>query len=237
MWIWILKVFAGSLVEACLTKKPLAMALRPFVRHLRKPGFFWPMAKNRIREILKSYALCVCPAGLSKGWLEELVTDGWILELSRLGRWAHWITPELMPQRYDTRFFIVLMPSGQTCTPDLIEVTQGIWISPKKGLAGNFNGEIPLSPPALVTLHELLKFSNIEALKKEMKTRTWGNALLPRLTASYQGKMILEPWDPMFNKEVDMNTSGLKKMILPPGESFSRLWFHEGLWKPVGIEQ
>jgi hypothetical protein len=142
-----------------------------------------------------------------------------------------------MPQRYDTRFFMVLMPDDQTCTPDLIEATHGIWINPEKGLAGNLNGDIPLSPPTLVTLQELLQFPSLKALKKEIKNRTWGKALLPRMVASNEGKIFLEPWDPMFNQEDDISISKLKKLILPPGEPFSRLWLHEGLWKPVGIER
>ena len=200
-------------------------------------GVFLARRKKQNKGDIKKLCSLRMSSGLSKGWLEELVDDGWILELSRIGRWAHWITPELLPQRYDTRFFMVFMPSGQECAPDLIEVTHGIWINPEKGLAGNFKGEIPLSPPTLVTLHELLKFSSIKALKKEMKNRTWGKALLPRIIASHQDKIFLEPWDPMFNEKVDINTNGLKKMILPADKPFSRLWFHEGLWKPVGIEQ
>ncbi|MBT8358690.1 MAG: hypothetical protein KJO61_13090, partial [Deltaproteobacteria bacterium] len=85
--------------------------------------------------------------------------------------------------------------------------------------------------------YELTKFSSLTALKKELKNRIWGKALLPRMIDSDQGKMFLEPWDPMYNQTVDMNTSGLTERILPPGEPFSRLWFHEGLWKPVGIER
>ena len=200
-------------------------------------GVFLAHRKKQNKEDFKKLCSLRMSSGLSKGWLEELIDDGWILELSKLGRWAHWITPELMPHRYDTRFFMVFMPSDQECTPDLIETTHGIWISPKKGLAGNFKGEIPLSPPTLVTLHELLKFSSIKTLKKEMKNRTWGKALLPRMIASHQDKIFLEPWDPMFNEKVDINTNGLKKMILPADKPFSRLLFHEGLWKPVRIEQ
>jgi hypothetical protein len=181
-------------------------------------------------------------SGLPKGWLRDFVTDEeWILELSGLGRWSHWITPELMPKRYDTSFFMVFMPEGQECLPDLIETTHGIWISPENGLDGNFKGDIPLSPPTLVTLHELLKFPTLKALKKEMKTRTWGEALLPRLIASHQGKMIVEPWDPMFkqvfNQEGDIKVTDLEEVILPPGEPFSRIWFNKGLWQPVGLKQ
>jgi len=200
-------------------------------------GVFLSYRKKQNKKNMEKLCSSRMTSGLLKGWLQELVVDGWILELSKLGRWSHWITPELMPRRYDTRFFMAFMPRDQECTPDLNEVTHGIWISPEKGLAGNFKGEIPLSPPTMVTLHELLKFSSLKALKKEMKTRTWKKALLPRLIASHQGKMIVEPWDPMFNKKVNMNSSELEKVILPPGEPFSRLWLHEGLWKPVGIEK
>ena len=200
-------------------------------------GVFLSYRKKQNKKNMEKLCSSRMTSGLLKGWLQELVVDGWILELSKLGRWSHWITPELIPRRYDTRFFMAFMPRDQECTPDLNEVTHGIWISPEKGLAGNFKGEIPLSPPTMVTLHELLKFSSLKALKKEMKIRTWGKTLLPRLIASHQEKMIVEPWDPMFNKKVDMNSSELEKVILPPGESFSRLWLHEGLWKPVGIEK
>ncbi len=205
---------------------------------LEEAGVFLAHRKEQTKRDLERLNDIRMTSGLPKGWFRDLVTgEGWILELTGLGRWSHWITPELMPKRYDTRFFIVFMPRDQECKPDLIETTHGIWISPEKGLAGNFKGYIPLSPPTLVTLHELLKFSSMEALKKEMKTRTWGEALLPRLIASHQGKMIVEPWDPMFNQEGDIKVTDLAKEILPPGEPFSRIWFNKGLWQPVRFKQ
>lgn len=201
-------------------------------------GVFLAHRKEQAKRDLERLNDMRMTSGLPKGWLRDLVTDeGWTLQLTGFGRWAHWISPELMQRRYDTRFFMACMPRDQECTPDLIETMQGIWISPEKGLAGNFKGDIPLSPPTLVTLHELLKFSSLKALKNEMKTRTWGKALLPRLIASHNGKMIVEPWDPMFDQDVDINTSGLEKAILPPGEPFSRIWFNKGLWQPVGLKQ
>ncbi len=48
---------------------------------------------------------------LSKGWLKEwVVSAGWDLSLSRLARWAHWITPEAFKPRFDTRFFLAFVP-------------------------------------------------------------------------------------------------------------------------------
>ena len=66
-----------------------------------------------------------------------------------------------------------------------------------KGLARNLKGEIPLSPPTVVTLHELLKFSTLGDLEKEIETRPWGQPLLPRLIPLPDGPLILEPWDPV----------------------------------------
>jgi 8-oxo-dGTP pyrophosphatase MutT (NUDIX family) len=44
---------------------------------------------------------------LSKGWFREwAVSGGWYLQLSRLARWTHWITPEAFKPRFDTRFFL-----------------------------------------------------------------------------------------------------------------------------------
>lgn len=51
---------------------------------------------------------------LFKGWLRDLVvSEGWTLEFARLARWAHWITPEAMPRRYETRFLWPSCPRGR----------------------------------------------------------------------------------------------------------------------------
>lgn len=173
---------------------------------------------------------------LPKGWLRELVvSEGWTLMFSRLSRWAHWITPELRKRRYDTRFFLVFMPKGQKCIPDTRETTHGVWISPEEGLAGNLRGEIPLSPPAVVTLHELLQYSDTRGLKKEVKTRQWGKARLPQMVPVHRrGALLIFPWDPFYNQDLEIDTEGLDKATIPLGEPFSRLWSHDGIWIPVG---
>jgi 8-oxo-dGTP pyrophosphatase MutT (NUDIX family) len=173
--------------------------------------------------------------GLAKGWLRDLVvSEGWTLAFSRLARWAHWITPELMPHRFDTRFFLAFVPPGQECMPDARETTHGIWVSPAQGLAANLRGEIPLSPPSLVTLQELLHFRDIKELKREVQSRSWGEARLPRLIPLPEGSVILQPWDPMRHLECEIDPNRLSELVLPVGAPFSRVWYHEGVWKPIG---
>jgi len=172
--------------------------------------------------------------GLPKGWLADLVVSGgWQLEFSRLGRWAHWITPEAMPRRYEARFLVAFMPQGQECLPDFTETTDGIWATPEKALSENLKGEIPLSPPTLVTLHQLMGYEDLDSLRREVETRSWGDALLPRMIKLSRGAMILEPWDPLYMEHGEVNEGNLEEAVLPPGEPFSRIWYYEGLWRPV----
>ena len=175
--------------------------------------------------------------GLSKGWLREWANSAEsLLSLSRLARWAHWMTPEAFKPRFDTRFYVAFVPPGQECSPDQKETTHGIWVTPEQGLAANLRGEIPLSPPTLVTLQELLHYTTLNKLQDGAGRRGWGEPRVPRFFRMDKGAVILEPWDPMIHeKHVEFDPAVLKKLTLPVGEPFSRLWLSEGIWRPVAI--
>ena len=64
---------------------------------------------------------------------------------------GHWITPELSPRRYNTRFFVALAPPGQVASHDDGEMIADIWISPSGALALYEAGEIELLPRPLST--------------------------------------------------------------------------------------
>jgi len=174
---------------------------------------------------------------LPKGWFKDwAVSGGWRLQLSRLARWTHWITPEAFKPRFDTRFFLSFVPADQECSPDNRETTHGIWVTPEQGLSANHKGEIPLSPPTLVTLHELLRYKTLGELQDTVSNRGWGEPRLPRVFPVAKGAVILEPWDPMIQeKDVGFDPAGLKELVLPVGEPFSRLWLYKGIWRPVGV--
>ncbi|VEN74981.1 conserved hypothetical protein [Candidatus Desulfarcum epimagneticum] len=173
--------------------------------------------------------------GLSRGWLKKRAAPlSGLPDLSPLFRWSRWITPERMPRRYDTRFFITLVSGDETFSPDLNEAVRGIWIEPENGLSGNLNGDIPLSPPTLLTLHELLSFPSIHELKTAMADRTWGEPILPRLVVSEGGSVILMPWDDMYqDKKEAIETSASRHETLPFGEKISRVRNYDNVWKPV----
>jgi len=116
-----------------------------------------------------------------------------------------------------------------------METKHGIWLTPKAALEKNLEEMIPLSPPTVVTLTQLLKFNNFNELKKEMQTRSWGDPIAPRLVPSSNGPLIIEPWDPMYDTDEKIDMLNLSEKVLLPCSDFSRIWCDKDIWKPVGI--
>src|ERR1700679_2981823 len=48
---------------------------------------------------------------------------------------AHWITPPILPKRFDTHFYIVAAPSDQIAIHDGLESVDSVWINPERALA------------------------------------------------------------------------------------------------------
>jgi 8-oxo-dGTP pyrophosphatase MutT (NUDIX family) len=52
----------------------------------------------------------------------------------RLVMFARWVTPVQLRRRFDARFFLARLPSGQAVHPQPEEVADWLWISPEKAL-------------------------------------------------------------------------------------------------------
>ncbi|HVV63982.1 MAG TPA: hypothetical protein VHC42_00815 [Rhizomicrobium sp.] len=57
------------------------------------------------------------------------------LALDSLAVFAHWITPEHMPKRFDTRFFIARSPLGHAGRHGGRESIDSVWIAPERAVA------------------------------------------------------------------------------------------------------
>jgi hypothetical protein len=126
------------------------------------------------------------------------------------------------------------MPEDQVCTSDMQETVHALWIRPEEALEKNLSGQIPLSPPTLITLHEMLPYNRLGNLAAAAAKRRWGTPLTPRLISDGKEQMIIEPWDPAYRRtKIRIDPAALHAAIAPVGASFSRLWFSGGVWKPV----
>lgn len=52
----------------------------------------------------------------------------------RLVLLTRWVTPSRLSRRFDTRFFVARVPSGQVITPQTGEVTDWLWVAPRRAL-------------------------------------------------------------------------------------------------------
>jgi 8-oxo-dGTP pyrophosphatase MutT (NUDIX family) len=83
---------------------------------------------------------------------------------SRLRPFAHWITPEGAPRRYDTRFFVAPAPADQRATPCQREVVSAVWMTPAAALARSAGGDLPLILPTERCLRAIDGFTSVDSL-------------------------------------------------------------------------
>jgi 8-oxo-dGTP pyrophosphatase MutT (NUDIX family) len=69
------------------------------------------------------------------GWVAALAGLGLTPALDRLAFLARWITPEAVPRRFDTRFYVTRWPPGQTVHPHDGEVSDWCWTTPSRALS------------------------------------------------------------------------------------------------------
>lgn len=84
--------------------------------------------------------------------------------LDQVHPFARWITPEGLPRRYDTRFFLAQLPHGQQPAHDQIETTAGVWLAPAEALERADRGEFPLVFPTRRNLMRMAGFHSIDQM-------------------------------------------------------------------------
>jgi 8-oxo-dGTP pyrophosphatase MutT (NUDIX family) len=78
--------------------------------------------------------------------------------------WAHWITPEIEPRRYDTYFYVAAVPEG--CEPADIsgETDHAGWSTVGAALGSYRAGALALMPPTYSILLELDDLADLAAV-------------------------------------------------------------------------
>lgn len=118
--------------------------------------------------------------------------DGY--DLAALKVWAHWITPEVEPRRFDTWFFAAALPPGVEPRVDGGEAVNGGWYRPAEAIVQAQRGELPLAPPTLRTLYELLPYGTVEAA---LTTPRRTPPTCPKFKQEDDGRLfVLLPGDP-----------------------------------------
>ena len=99
--------------------------------------------------------------------VRELAEEAGIeLGADELVAYSRWITPKVVPIRFDTRFYLALAPAHSPPKPDGSETVDAGWFGPQDALESHRAGELSLVFPTIKHLESLVGFANAaEALE------------------------------------------------------------------------
>jgi len=99
--------------------------------------------------------------------------------------WARWVTPEFEPKRFDTWFFVALLPVGQTARDVSGEAEATEWIPPAAA------DGLSLLPPTRAMLNDLSAYRRIEDVVSASADREASVARMPRAELTPDGGAVL----------------------------------------------
>ena len=116
-------------------------------------------------------------AGKRRSLIEKSIDFLAILKSERLlfnavglAYFSHWQTPEESAIRFDTRFYLALLPANQCPLSTSEEVTHSLWLTPDRAVKLCEEGALPVIMPTFSSLRTLADFDSLESLFAEYRS-------------------------------------------------------------------
>ncbi|MBW1762867.1 MAG: NUDIX domain-containing protein [Deltaproteobacteria bacterium] len=129
--------------------------------------------------------------------------------------YARWITPKMESRRFDTRFYVAVVPEDQTASHDGTETTSATWLRPAGAIEDMVAGRIKLAPPTVRTLDWLAQFDDAKSVIADALSRK-PPLVRPRLVTGTDGWFLALPGDPE-HPESDPVLPGATRMVFDNG--------------------
>jgi 8-oxo-dGTP pyrophosphatase MutT (NUDIX family) len=110
--------------------------------------------------------------------------------------YSRWITPEAVPIRFDTFFYLALAPAHSPPKPDGSETVDAGWFTPREALDRHAADDLPLVFPTIKHLETLLPYANAEEALAGAAERTL-EPVMPTVEGEGDERRIVMPagWD------------------------------------------
>ena len=138
--------------------------------------------------------------------------EGLTLALDMMVPFAHWITPEPVPKRFDTHFFLVAAPVSQLGAHDGGESVEGLWIAPQQALAEAEAGSRTL---VFATRMNLTKLARYPTVAEAVAATRAGPVVTvtPRVKRTPEGRWLQIPAEAGY---------GVTEVFVEDGSTFGR---------------
>jgi 8-oxo-dGTP pyrophosphatase MutT (NUDIX family) len=133
---------------------------------------------------------------------QVLADAGLVLRADLLRAWARWITPTSQPKRYDTAFFVALVPEGQEADAHTTEAVEATWWHPAEALEHWQRGDMKLMAPTIRSLQEIADHAESAAVLAAADAREL-RPVTPRLVSRDGRIVVVLPGDPDFEAAAD----------------------------------
>jgi 8-oxo-dGTP pyrophosphatase MutT (NUDIX family) len=102
----------------------------------------------------------------------ELAEEAGIeVDPAELVPYSRWITPWVVPIRFDTMFFVGLAPAHSPPRADGSETVDAGWYEPRRALDLHYSDQLPLVFPTIKHLESLLPYANAEEALEAARRR------------------------------------------------------------------
>lgn len=125
-------------------------------------------------------------------FLDMVRTEGLELATDLMVPYAHWITPEHQPKRFDTHFLLIAAPVTQLGAHDGSESVEGLWITPSRALEEGDAGTRKLMFPTIMNLQKLARHATVAQAVAEARASPVVT-VLPRAEFTPQGRVLHIP--------------------------------------------
>jgi 8-oxo-dGTP pyrophosphatase MutT (NUDIX family) len=104
--------------------------------------------------------------------VRELAEEAGIrVDADDLVAYSRWITPRVVPVRFDTRFYLALAPAHSPPQPDGSETVDAGWFEPRRALDLHYADQLPLVFPTIKHLESLAGFASAEEALETARRR------------------------------------------------------------------
>jgi 8-oxo-dGTP pyrophosphatase MutT (NUDIX family) len=198
-------VFPGGAVDALDSAEPAVS-----VTASTAPAEMRPWLAAAVRELVEEVQLWITEPPLVLTQPEAFLKDeevyataaalGRSFAVDRLAYFANWITPSMVPVRFDTRFFAVHVDGASPPFPDPQELAAAEWVLPGAALERAETGAWVVPFPTARTLERFVGYESTGALMAEIRELDAVPAVQPRMRVGDDGRLeVVLPGEPGFD--------------------------------------
>ncbi len=111
---------------------------------------------------------------------------------------SHWLTPTVVKRRFATWFFLAQVAETVAVQVDGREIVDFQWWDPADAVAAHQRGDLPMSPPTLVSLHDIEDLTQSSPLEVALQRRAPPH-FFPRVVRDADRMVFLYPGDAAYD--------------------------------------